>query len=156
MGCLANAHLVNFLKRAWTWQLYWTLKSLNCMSSVLISVQAIITNCFSPPNMDHGVILGKNRKDNVCKCHFQVCVCVRKSCKRLNKAWEIGTVLHEALWSVKAAPLDGNQAWQGYQSLQTQRQNGISGTNEVCVTHITKKMPLMGNEHIRLHKVMEL
>lgn len=56
---------------------------------------------------------------------------------------ESRTVLHGALWSVKAAmrhqPLDGNQAWQGYLSLQTQRQNGISGVNEVCVTHITQK-----------------
>lgn len=62
--------------------------------------------------------------------------------KRQSHAWESRTVLHQALRSDKAAqrhqPLDGNKAWQGYLSLQTQRQNGISGVNEVCVTHITQ------------------
>lgn len=51
-------------------------------------------------------------------------------------------MLHAVLWNVKAAlrhqPLDGNKAWQGYLSLQSQRQNGISGVNEVCMTHITQ------------------
>lgn len=65
-------------------------------------------------------------------------------------------MLHKALRSDKAAqrhqPLDGNKAWQGYLSLQTQRQNGISGVNEVCVTHITQKCSLMGKEHIMLQE----